>query len=125
MNALEIRGFLHPLTPTPTVDAWIGGDLFVSLQNLLRGQIGRSLLCEYFQIDPQELEEWTALSGLQTQGATLLKDFYLHKRRVVCAWNEVEFYISDDQLSKTTAGKHILLNEGRKTEDGGICCCFS
>jgi hypothetical protein len=111
---------------TATVDAWIGGDLFVSLPNLLSGQIGRSLLCEYFGIGPQKLDDWNAESGLRTQRTKLLKDFYRINNNVVrCAWNGVEVIISEDDLSKTTAGKDILLEE-EGGGDRGTCSegCF-
>lgn len=121
MDAFEIRGFVRPLTTTPTVDAWIGGDLFVSLRNLLGGQIGRSLLCEYFHIGPQKLEDWTAEDGAGARRTKLPKDFYRINDRVVrCAWNDVEVIISEGNLSKTTAGKDILLEEEGR-EDRGTC----
>lgn len=125
MDAFEIRGFVRPLTTTPTVDAWIGGDLFVSLRNLLRGQIGRSLLCEYFQIGPQKLEDWTAEDGAGARRRQLPKDFYRARDRIVCAWSEIEVTISEHNLCKTTAGKDILLEE-EGSEDGGTCSegCF-
>ena len=121
LDAFEIRGFVRQLTTTPTVDAWIGGDLFVSLQNLLDGRIGRSLLCEYFQIGPEKLEDWTAEDGAGTRRINRLNDFYRINDHVVrCARNDNEVIISERNLSKTTAGKDILLEEEGR-EDGGTC----
>jgi hypothetical protein len=95
--------------------------LFVSLPNLLCGQVGCTLLCEYFEIGSQTLEDWTAEGGLGTQRAKLINDFYRINDRVVrCAWNDVEVIISEDNLSKTTAGKDILLEEEGR-EDRGTC----
>ena len=121
MDAFEIRGFVRPLTTTQTVDAWIGGDLFVSLRNLLGGSIGWSLPCEYFQIGPQELEDWTAENSTGARRMTLPTDFYRINDHVVrCAWNDIEVIISEGNLFKITAGKDILLEE-EGSEDRGIC----
>jgi hypothetical protein len=118
INALEIRGWVRL---TSTVDAWIGGDFFLSLQNLLRGQIGCSLLCEYFGIGPRKLEDWIAKSALRTSRTKVSKDFYRINDHVVrCTWNEVEVSISEGNLSKTTAGRDILLEEDG-SEAGGTC----
>ena len=125
LDAFKIRGFVRPLTTTTdTVDVWIGADLFVSLRNLLRGQIGRPLLCEYFHIDLEKLNDWVTEGGSEMQRTKYSKDFYRRSGHIVrCACNGIEVVVSEDDLSKTMAGKHIILaEEGR--EDHGIEGCL-
>ena len=118
IDAFEIRGWVRS---TSTVDAWIGGDLFLSLQNLLCGQIGCSLLCEYFGIGPRKLEDWIAKSDLRMSRTEVSEDFYRINRHVVrCVWNNDEVRISERDLSKTTAGRDILRRE-EGSEAGGTC----
>ena len=127
LDAFEIRGFvLSSRATTALFDAWIGGDLFVSLRDLLGGQIGSSLLCEYFEIGPKTLEAWTAESGFATGRKKRRKDFYrINHHAVRCVWDDVEVIISEHDLSKTMAGKDILLEE-EGGEDDGTCSegCF-
>ena len=96
------------------------------MQNLLCGQIGCSLLCEYFEISPQKLEDWTAKGGSGMQRTKPLKDFYrINKHAVRCTWNDVEVRISEENLSKTMAGRDILFVEEER-EARGTCSegCF-